>query len=232
MITIKLHAGTRHSLLLRSSQPSSLAAVRRCVCEPRQNSTPKLLVDKFLRLASLLVDGMPARIPHAIGIFDAPLLKGELCDLPKKPAKPSSLRRFTTIAACAMLCAGICATTLALSIHVDALAAGDDQHPSKAAGGPVAVKAEIIVNQIAHAVPPVYPVDAKKARIQGKVQLDAVIGKTGEVEQLKVVSGPKELQQSALDAVRQWTYKPFLLNGAPVEVETTISVIYSLGGLK
>ena len=62
----------------------------------------------------------------------------------------------------------------------------------------------------------------------GWVQLDAVISKTGEVEQLKVASGPKELQQSALDAVRQWTYKPFLLNGQPIEVRTTINVNYSL----
>jgi len=82
--------------------------------------------------------------------------------------------------------------------------------------------------QIVHKVTPVYPEDAKQAQIVGKVQLEAVIGKTGEVEQLKVVSGAKELQQSALDAVRQWTYKPFLLNGAPVEVKTTINVTYSL----
>ena len=73
-----------------------------------------------------------------------------------------------------------------------------------------------------------YPVEAKKARIQGKVQLDAAIGKAGEIEQLKVISGPKELQQSALDAVRQWTYKPFLLNGEPVEVKTKITVTYTL----
>jgi outer membrane biosynthesis protein TonB len=55
-----------------------------------------------------------------------------------------------------------------------------------------------------------------------------VIGKDGTVEELKVASGPKELQQSSLDAVRQWIYKPFLLNGDPVEVKTTINVVYSL----
>jgi len=48
------------------------------------------------------------------------------------------------------------------------------------------------------------------------------------MEQVKVVSGPKELQQSALDAVRQWTYKPYLLNGKPVDVRTTINVTYTL----
>jgi TonB family protein len=77
-------------------------------------------------------------------------------------------------------------------------------------------------------VPPTYPIEAKKARIQGKVVLEAVIGKTGAVENLKAVSGPNELQQSALDAVRQWTYRPFLWNGEPIEVKTTITVIYTL----
>ena len=77
-------------------------------------------------------------------------------------------------------------------------------------------------------VPPVYPVAAKKARIQGTVELEAIIGKDGSVEHLEVVSGPKELQESSLDAVRQWTYKPFLVNGDPVEVKTTINVFYTL----
>ena len=181
----------------------------------------------LLRLASLLVDGMPARTPHAIGIFDATTFERRVMRLTKKPAHSSTLRRFTTATACALLGAGICATTLALSVHVDALAAGDEQGVSKP-NGPVAVSAEIMQNQIVHKVQPVYPPDAKKARIQGKVQLDAVIGKTGEVEQLKVTSGPQELQQSALDAVKQWAYKPFLLNGEPVEVNTTVNVTYTL----
>jgi TonB family protein len=81
---------------------------------------------------------------------------------------------------------------------------------------------------IIYKVTPVYPQEAKDERIQGKVVLNAIIGKDGAVENLVVVSGPNELQQSALDAVRQWKYKPFLVNGDPVEVTTTINVIYSL----
>jgi protein TonB len=77
-------------------------------------------------------------------------------------------------------------------------------------------------------VPPVYPVDAKAAGITGTVALDAVIGTTGAIENLKVISGPAELQQSALDAVRQWQYQPYLLNGQPVEVRTQINIIFSL----
>jgi TonB family protein len=101
---------------------------------------------------------------------------------------------------------------------------GDDSANS----GPRSIPPQDLARNVITKVPPVYPPDAKKARIQGTVALDAVIGKSGDVESLKVVSGPQELQQSALNAVRQWKYKPFLLNGDPIEVESTIKVIYSL----
>jgi len=77
---------------------------------------------------------------------------------------------------------------------------------------------------------PVYPPIAKAARVQGTVVLQATISKTGTIENLHVVSGPTMLQQAAQDAVRQWRYRPYLLNGEPVEVETTVNVIFSLGG--
>lgn len=181
----------------------------------------------LLRLASLLVDGMPARSPHAIGIFDATTFERRIMRLTEKPIQISALRRFTTLAACTVIGAAICATTVALNVHVDALAA-IDEHATAQGTGALTVSPDVMQNQIIHKVNPVYPEDAKKARIQGKVELDAVISKTGEMEQLKIISGPKELQQSALDAVRQWTYKPYVLNGEPVEVKTTIHVIYTL----
>ncbi len=148
--------------------------------------------------------------------------------LTENPIHYSVQRKFTTVAICILFSIVVCASTLALSIHVDALAAGQQQPPTKTTGGPVAVSAEIMQKQIVHKIPPVYPEDAKKAQITGIVQLEAVIGKTGEVEHLEVLSGPKELQQPALDAVRQWIYKPFLLNGAAVEVKTPIKITYSL----
>jgi TonB family protein len=77
--------------------------------------------------------------------------------------------------------------------------------------------------------PVIYPPIAKAARITGTVVLQATISKTGEVENLSVVSGPAMLQQAALDAVKTWRYKPYLLNGLPVEVETTVNLIFSLG---
>jgi protein TonB len=62
------------------------------------------------------------------------------------------------------------------------------------------------------------------------VVLQATISKNGTIENLRVIGGPAMLQQAAMDAVRQWRYKPYLLNNEPVEVETTVNVIFSLGG--
>ncbi|MBZ5644364.1 MAG: energy transducer TonB [Acidobacteriia bacterium] len=77
---------------------------------------------------------------------------------------------------------------------------------------------------------PVYPALARQARIQGSVVLHAIIDKDGKVAQLEVVSGHPLLVQAALDAVKQWRYKPTLLNGDPVEVDTTITVTFTMGG--
>ena len=78
--------------------------------------------------------------------------------------------------------------------------------------------------------PPIYPPDAKAARVSGTVVLAAEISEYGTVEDVKVVSGPPALQQASMDAVKTWVYKPYLLNGEPVAVKTTINIIFSLGG--
>ncbi len=82
--------------------------------------------------------------------------------------------------------------------------------------------------QLINRAQPVYPELARQTRIQGTVRLHAIISKDGAVQQLEVLSGHPLLVQSAMDAVRQWRYRPTLLNGDPVEVDTTIDVIYSL----
>jgi periplasmic protein TonB len=76
---------------------------------------------------------------------------------------------------------------------------------------------------------PQYPAIPKAAHIQGTVVLQATISKSGSIQNLRVISGHPMLQQAAMDAVRSWRYKPYLLNGEPVEVETTINVVFSLG---
>ncbi|MGA2652025.1 MAG: energy transducer TonB [Terracidiphilus sp.] len=76
---------------------------------------------------------------------------------------------------------------------------------------------------------PVYPRLAIAVRAEGTVVLQATISKAGTIENLHVVSGPPMLQQAAIDAVQSWRYKPYLLGGEPVEVETTVNVIFTLG---
>lgn len=86
------------------------------------------------------------------------------------------------------------------------------------------VQAALLVNK----VQPVYPPLARQTRISGTVRLHAIISKSGSVESLEVLSGHPLLVRAAMDAVQQWRYKPTLLNGEPVEVDTTIDVIFSL----
>jgi protein TonB len=75
---------------------------------------------------------------------------------------------------------------------------------------------------------PVYPPIALAARIEGTVRLAATISRTGSIENLRVASGPAMLQQAALNAVQSWRYRPYILDGQPVEVETTVDVIFTL----
>ena len=75
---------------------------------------------------------------------------------------------------------------------------------------------------------PIYPPLARQARIQGVVRLEAIISKGGTIESLRVLSGHPLLVQAALDAVKQWLYRPTLLNREPVEVLTTIEVNFTL----
>jgi protein TonB len=109
---------------------------------------------------------------------------------------------------------------------------GNDNGPKVKAAAPKTIKISggVMVGNLLLKTQPVYPPIAKAARVSGTVVLQASISKTGSIENLKVVSGPAMLQQSAIDAVRQWRYRPYLLNGEPVEVETTVNVIFTLGG--
>jgi protein TonB len=94
--------------------------------------------------------------------------------------------------------------------------------------GPTAVPSVLMEGLLLHKVIPVYSAIAKATRTEGTVVLQATISRTGTIENLHVVSGSPLLAQSALDAVAQWRYRPYLLNGQPVEVETTVNVVFRL----
>lgn len=93
---------------------------------------------------------------------------------------------------------------------------------------PVPVSLGVMSGLLYQTVRPVYPIIAQEAHVEGTVVLQATISKNGTIENLRVTSGPVLLQQAALDAVRQWRYRPYLLNGQPVDVETTVNVIFKM----
>jgi TonB family protein len=92
----------------------------------------------------------------------------------------------------------------------------------------VRVSEDIVQGLMLKKVPPVYPPLARQARIQGTVLLKVTISKSGDVENLQLISGHPMLAPAAIEAVKQWKYKPYLLNGEPIEVETKVTVNFTL----
>ncbi len=82
--------------------------------------------------------------------------------------------------------------------------------------------------QLLHRVPPVYPSQAEMFRLEGKVVLDAMVMEDGSVRDPKVVRGESVLARSAVEAVKQWRYQPFVLNGKPVQTQTRITIDFRL----
>src|SRR5689334_5899373 len=102
--------------------------------------------------------------------------------------------------------------------------------PKVAAPQRVRVSQGVTQGLLIHKVQPAYPPLARQARIQGSVLLQALISKGGTIENLRVISGHPMLSPAAIDAVKQWRYKPYILNGERVEVETQITVNFTLSG--
>ncbi len=102
--------------------------------------------------------------------------------------------------------------------------------PKLAAPKRVQVSSGVTQGLLTHKVKPEYPAIARNARIQGNVVLGAVIGKDGKVKEVHLLSGQPMLARAAESAVRQWRYRPYMLNGQPVEIDTTISVNFKLAG--
>ena len=103
-------------------------------------------------------------------------------------------------------------------------------HPDvrQAVEGARHVSSGVMAGMLVHKVVPKYPAIPLAIRLTGTVVLEATISRNGTIENLHVLSGPPMLQQAAKDAVSQWRYRPYLLNGEPVEVETTVNVEFTL----
>ena len=108
---------------------------------------------------------------------------------------------------------------------------GRGTHPDVRPATPAAtqhVSSGVMQGMLIYKVIPTYPAIAQATRSSGTVVLQATISRTGAIENLRVVEGPAMLRQAALDAVKQWRYRPYMLNGQPVEVETTVDVNFKL----
>ncbi len=102
--------------------------------------------------------------------------------------------------------------------------------PRVAAPKVVRVSSGVSEGLLLHRVQPTYPPLARAAHVSGTVQLQATIGRDGNIQNLRVISGHPMLAPAAVQAVKQWKYRPYLLNGEAVEVETTVTVNFNLGG--
>jgi TonB family protein len=191
----------------------------------------------LLRLAASFSRPTSAATLHTIGILDANVLERRVMKLTRNRHITAASRRIAIAAAIALGIA-TCASAMSLRLEVPASAILSTQtvapaHAIIATGaqqpnGPVRISNGVMAGQIVSRVNPVYPQEAKEKGIQGAVVLHAIIGTDGTVQELTVISGPPELQASAIEAVKQWVYKPYLLNGDPKEVETTITVNFAL----
>ncbi len=219
-----------HPLLWLTQQ--RIAESREMICDQMaaDGSGRNEYARSLMRLASLLVHGTPVRIPHAIGIFDANTFERRLMKLNEVTNELRGAQRFAAMAACAAFGIATCGSALALRVDVTAPASvtGSQNDPTTSPKK-LAIPSGVMAGNRLTGDNPQYPEAAKKAKIQGTVVLDAVISKEGNIEHLRVLSGPRELQTSSLAAVKDWKYKPYMLNGEDVEVETTINVVYALG---
>jgi TonB family protein len=176
----------------------------------------------LVRLAARIAARPLSQPLPAVGIYGSNIFERRIAHLMHNAPQSSLLRRSLLLAGSAAILLATCYTAMALQTDVQP---SSDQKPTH-----VMISPGIAAGNLVSKVTPIYPPEAKKAGISGTVVLDAEISKAGFIENLHVVSGPPELLASAMEAVRQWVYKPYLLNGNPVEVETRINVIYTLAG--
>jgi TonB family protein len=226
-----------HPLLWRTR--ARVAESRELVCDAvaaEAVAGRKQYAQSLLRLASMLACRPAIPTLHALGILsfneDRNALERRVMTLTHKPAPMNTTRRILVATACSVLALATCTSALALHTDVSALTpSAENQSSVPASPTKIHVKSSVMVGQRISGDNPTYPKEARAKKIQGTVVLDATIGKDGAIENLHVTKSPdKLLGQSALDAVRTWRYRPYLLNGDPVEVETTINVTYNLAG--
>lgn len=142
--------------------------------------------------------------------------------------------RFAYRMACEMKSTTLLATVMLLGLSLPALAQAEQPQPDQKkteqkAPGRIRVSSGVAAGLKTYDEAPVYPVEAKAKGIQGNVILKATIDTKGKMAELKLIEGDPVLAEAAIEAVKKWRYRPYVLNGEPVMVETTIVVRFVLG---
>jgi TonB family protein len=180
----------------------------------------------LLRLASLLVKCPPVKTLHAIGIFDANIFERRVMKLTQGRVEIRGARQFAMAAACVVVGLATCASALALRMDVAApVAASAPQSESSARMTVPAQEMEAVYRKN-----PVYPVKARASKdtLDGPVVLAVTVSEDGMPTEVHVTKSLRpDYDESALVAVREWRWHPYLLNGNPVAVDTTVTVNYS-----
>ncbi|MBB5328933.1 M56 family metallopeptidase [Tunturiibacter gelidoferens] len=182
----------------------------------------------LLRLASLLVNNEPDRTLHAIGIFDANSFERRVMTLSEERADVRGVRRFVMTAVCGVAGLVMCASALALRVEVSGPAMTSTAQGTNSAR----LTIPILKNDAVYKRPPVYPVEAKatKNTLNGPVVLAVTIDENGVPTDVHMKKSLRaDYDESALTAVKEWRWNPYLLNGNPVAVDTTVTVNYLLG---
>jgi TonB family protein len=182
----------------------------------------------LLRLASLLVKGTPDKRLHTIGIFDANSFERRVMRLSEGRVEMRGVRRLATAAACGMVGLITCASALGLRMEVSVPpTAAVAQDASSARLTIPAQKMDAVYKR-----PPIYPAEAraKKDTLNGPVVLDVTVNEAGVPIDVRVRKGLRsDYDESALTAVKEWRWNPYIVNGRPVAVNTTVTVNYFLG---
>jgi periplasmic protein TonB len=198
--TLKLSPSTQAPPITQPAIPATVAAAN-TVGETPQQVEPTMMNDQL---------AAPKRIPHDINV------------VPKPEAPPTS---GFAVAGTEGLSSGSGAGVAYVFGNSNKKPRVTEEIPTR-----VNISSGVATGLLVQKTMPVYPAIAKSAHVSGTVVLHANISKWGTIENLRFVTGPVMLKQAAMDAVSTWRYKPYLLNGQPVEVETTVSVVFSMPG--
>ncbi|MGH9587140.1 MAG: M56 family metallopeptidase, partial [Acidobacteriaceae bacterium] len=180
----------------------------------------------LLRLASLLVEGMPVRTPHAIGIFDANTFERRVMKLSEKRIQIGGMRRTAIVIACAAFGVATCGSALALGMHVDAATASSasqgtkPSHQNNVPAGVMRVGNGVSAPVLIYSVDPKYSSKARRAKYQGVCVLALIVDKNGKPQNIHVARKlGMGLDEKAVEAVRQYRFKPAYYKGHPVPVQ-------------